>query len=81
MAHDFSTLSLSILDSLSMLVLMMLDLLQVRNNECVVLLLLILHLRVEVLNLCLELLDFLPCILIKVMDHVFLDLKRVSLHF
>ena len=42
---------------------------------------LFLHLRVEVLDLGLELLDFLPRVLVKVMNHVFFDLKRVSLHF
>ena len=80
-AHDLGTLRLGLLDSFAVLVLVMLHFLQVRDNQCVVRLLLLLHLRVEVLDLGLELLDFLPRVLVKVMNHVFFDLERVSLHF
>ena len=56
-AHDLGTLRLGLLDGLTVLVLVMLHFLQVRDNQCVVRLLLLLHLRVEVLDLGFKLLD------------------------
>ena len=79
-AHDFGTVRLCLLDGLSVLVLMMLHLLEMGHDQCVMRFFLLLHLRVEVLNLCLQLFDFFPRVLIKVMDHVFLNLERITLH-
>ena len=80
LAHDLSALGLGALDGLSVLVLVVLDLLQMRHNESVVRLLLLLHLRVEVLDLGFQLFDLLPRVLVEVVDHVLLNLKRVALH-
>ena len=80
LVHNLGACILGTLNGLEVLVLMMLDLLQMRYDQSVVGLLLFLHLCVEVLDLSLELLDLLTGVLIKVMDHVFLDLESVSLH-
>lgn len=80
LAHDVGTVGLGLFDGLPVLILVMLHLLEVGDDERVVRRLLLLHHRVEVLNLSLELLDLLPSVLIKVMYHVLLNLQCITLH-
>ena len=80
LTHDLSAISLGLLDGLTVLVLVVLNLLQMGDDKGVVLLFLLLHLGVEILDLGLQLFDFLPRILIEVVDHVLLDLQRITLH-
>lgn len=80
LGHDVGTVSLGTFDGLPVLILVMLHLLEVGDDERVVRSLFLLHHRVEVLNLSLELLDLLPSVLIKVMDHVLLNLQCITLH-
>lgn len=78
--HDFATLVLDCVHSLTVLILVVLYLLQMGNHKRVVRVFLLLHLRVEILDLGLELLDLLPGVLIEVVDHVLLNLQGVTLH-
>lgn len=59
----------------------MLDLLYVCRNISPVLLLGFLHLGVEVPDAGLELFDFFPRVVVKIMDHVLFDLQHVSINF
>ena len=79
--HDLVTMVLDDVDGLFVFVLMVLHLLQMGDHIAVVVMLLGLHLRVEVFDIRLEFLDLLPRVLIEIVDHVFLDLECVSLHF
>ena len=79
--HDLSALSLGGLNGFLMLILVVLDLLKMRNNQCVVCLLFLLHLSVEVLNIRFELFNLFTGVLVEVVNHIFLDLKSIALHF
>lgn len=79
--HDLSALSLSGLNGFLMLILVVLDLLKMRNNQCVVCLLFFLHLSVEVLNIRFELFNLFTGVLVEVVNHILLDLKSIALHF
>ena len=80
LTHDLRCVSLGLLNGLTVLILVVLNLLQMGDDKGVVLLFLFLHLGVEVLNLGFQLFDLLPRVLIKVVDHVLLDLQRIALH-
>ena len=79
--HDLSALSLGGLNGFLMLILVVLDLLKMRNNQCVVCLLFFLHLSVEVLNIRFELFNLFTGVLVEVVNHILLDLKSIALHF
>jgi len=80
LTHDLRSIGLGLLDGLTVLILVVLNLLQMGDDKGVVLLFLFLHLGVEVLNLGFQLFDLLPRVLIEVVDHVLLYLQRITLH-
>ena len=77
---SFSILGNSV-QGLLMLILKMLHLLLVSDNPNIVLVLCIFHLSVVVAYLRFKLFDILTRIMIKVMNHVFLNLQHVSFDF
>ena len=80
LSHDLGSFGLGAFDSFLVLVLVVLHLLKMRDDQGVVCLLLLLHLRIEVLNVRLQLFDLLASVLVEVMDHILLDLECVALH-
>ena len=80
-SHNFSAFHLHVCDVLLVLILVVLHLLQVGDHKSIVRLLLALHLRVEVLDLGLELLDLFARVHIEIVDHVLLNLQGIALHF
>ncbi len=78
--HDVCSFVFGGSNGFVVLVLVVLHLLQMRNDKRVVSLLLLLHLGVEVLNLRLELFYLFAGVLVEIMDHVLLDLECVALH-
>ena len=81
LVHDGFCVVLDSPAALEVFVLKMLNLLHMRGDVCSVTVFTVLHVSVEVANLSVELFDLLTSVVVEVMDHVFFDLKHVSLNF
>ncbi len=78
LVHDNCCVVLHSTAALEVFVLEMLDLLHMRGDVCPVTVFAVLHVSIEVTDLGVEFFDLLSGVVIKVMDHVFLDLEHVT---
>jgi hypothetical protein len=78
--HDDCAVGLDRFAALQVFTLKTLDLLHVRGDVGVVSALTVLHLRVKVADLRIQLFDLFSRVLVKVVDHVLFNLKHVALN-